>query len=152
MRDGQQLMAPLIGYIPPTIGFLPAENEAWLEVEKATKSVALYIGKELKKSVQAEGSISLAPGTYALQHKQKSAAWYAPDSYFQKRQLSVPAASDRSRYRRGALGQFVLFPTTTFAIHSGPVWNEDVGGLRVAQSDLSSIFFALPLGATIVVK
>ncbi len=146
------LHAPLIGYIPPLVGFLPAENEAWLEIDTQSKSLIVYRGKELVKSVPVEGVIGLKAGVYALQHKQKKAAWYAPDAYFTKRGLPVPGSQDRSRFRKGALGQYVLYPTTKFAIHSAPVWSDEVGGLRIAKADMSSIYFMLPIGATVVVK
>lgn len=142
----------VFAFIPPAPGFTPAENETWLAIERETKQLTLNRGKTTIKQIQAEGVVDLKEGLYALQHKQKRPLWYAPDSYFKKRRLSVPDSGDRQRYRRGALGQYVLYPTTTFPIHSGALWTNDVGGLRLSRADLSSIYYMLPIGASIVVK
>lgn len=145
-------LAPLVGYFPPAVTYLPADNETWLEINRETRMLVLYKGKGVIKEIQGEGQVSIAPGDYYLQHKQKQPLWYAPNEYFAKRQLTVPSSNDRLRYRRGALGKFALFPTTTFPIHCAPIWTEDVGGLRVSSTDLSSIYYMLPVGAPIVVK
>ena len=147
-----KMFAPLIGYFPPAATYLPAENESWVEILRASKKVLIHKGLSIVAEIQGEGDIPLAPGEYYIQHKQKSPLWYAPDEYFSKRQLEVPAQGDRSRYRRGALGQFAIYPTTTFALHCGPVWTEDVGGLRISSSDLSSVYYTLPVGAPVVVR
>ncbi|MCB0322682.1 MAG: L,D-transpeptidase [Bdellovibrionales bacterium] len=146
------LFAPLIGYFPPAHAYLPADNETWLEIDKAGKKLTLFKGKSPIKEMTGEGEISIGSGDYYLQHKQKQPLWYAPDQYFERRQLAVPEPGDRLRYRRGALGSYALYPTTTFPIHCGPVWSEDVGGLRISAADLSSIYYMLPVGAPIVVK
>ncbi len=146
------VMAPLIGYFPPLMSFVPAENEIWLEVDRATAKLSLYKGREIVKQIQGEGVVSMNTGEYFLQHKQKSPLWYAPNDYFTKRQLAVPSSENRLRYRRGALGELALFPTTTFPIHSAPLWSDEVVGLRISQADLSSFYFMLPVGAPVVVK
>ena len=146
------VMAPLIGYFPPLMSFVPAENEIWLEVDRTTAKLSLYKGREIVKQIQGEGVVSMNSGEYFLQHKQKAPLWYAPNEYFTKRQLAVPASENRLRYRRGALGDLALYPTTTFPIHSAPLWSDEVGGLRISESDLASIYFMLPVGAPIVVK
>lgn len=146
------VMAPLIGYFPPLMSFVPAENEIWLEVDRATAKLSLYKGREIVKQIQGEGVVSMNSGEYFLQHKQKAPLWYAPNEYFTKRQLAVPPSENRLRYRRGALGDLALYPTTTFPIHSAPLWSDEVGGLRISEADLASIYFMLPVGAPVVVK
>lgn len=146
------VMAPLVGFLPPTLGFIPADNEAWLEVDRLTKVISLYKGKNKIKEMQGEGSVSIDAGEYFIQQKQKYPLWYATDDYFSKRRLAVPSKEDRLRYRRGAYGPFAIFPSTNFPIHSGPIWSNDVGGLRISKGDLSSIYFTLPVGAPVVVK
>ena len=153
VADNQPVkMAPLVGFLPPTIGFIPADNETWLEVDRLTKSVILFKGKNKIKEMQGEGSVSIDAGEYFIQQKQKHPLWYATDDYFSRRHLSVPAKEDRLRYRRGAYGPFAIFPSTNFPIHSGPVWSSDVGGLRISKGDLSAIYYTLPVGAPVVVK
>ena len=144
--------APLIGYFPPAVSYVPAENETWLEISREQHQLTLFKGKNIVKKMNIEGTITLDVGDYFLQHKQKNPLWYAPNEYFAKRQLRVPNEEDRLRYRRGALGKFALFPTNTFPIHSAPVWTSEVGGLRVSEADLHSIFLMIPVGAPVVVK
>lgn len=152
-RDGvPQRLAPLIGYFPPAISYMPAENETWLELSRQQSTLTLYKGNSVVKEMKVEGSVALEPGDYFLQHKQKDPLWYAPNEYFAKRQLTVPPENDRRRYRKGALGKFALFPTTTFPIHCAPVWTNDVGGVRVSEEDLHSIFVMIPVGAPVVIK
>ncbi len=148
----EKLFAPLIGYFPPTLSYLPADNETWLEINKENSKIALYKGNALIKEMKVEGMASLPNGDYFLQRKQKEPIWYAPDNYFTSRQLKVPSVEDKLRYRKGALGKFALFPTTSFPIHCAPLWSEDVGGLKVAPADLASIYYMIQVGAPIVVK
>ena len=151
MASGPEF-SQLVGFFPPSKGFLPAQNQTWLEIDSKEKTVQIFRGQTSIRKIQAEGKVSLEPGTYSLQHKQKRPLWYAPDDYFAKRQLPVPPPGDRERYRRGALGQFALYPSVTFPIHSGPVWSDDVGGLRVSRSELSAIYYIVPIGTSVVVK
>ena len=145
-------MAPIIGYIPPALGFVPADNETWLQIKKSSKTLIVYKGSAKVKELKGEGTVAIATGEYALQHKQKRPLWYASDDYFRKRKLNVPPKNDKLRYRRGALGLYAIYPTPTFPIHSGPVWSEDVGGLKVSKADLSAIYYMLPVGSTVKVE
>jgi hypothetical protein len=148
----QEVFSPVLGYIPPMTGILPASNEMWIEIDTQALSVSLYHGNEIVKSFKAEGTVTIAPGKYALQYKQKYPTWYAPNSYFEKRALSVPAEQDRSRFMKGALGEYALYPTSGFIIHSAPFYSNDVGGLRVPEDELSAIFSQLQVGSSVVVK
>jgi hypothetical protein len=132
--------------------FKPADNEVWIGLNKNSKVIEIYKGQEKIKEIKGEGEISLAPGEYPLQHKQRNPLWYAPDEYFTKRELKVPPKGDHFRYRRGALGPYALYPTMDFIIHSGPFWSNEVGGFKVEESDLASVFLMLNTGTTIVVK
>ncbi|HQH29108.1 MAG TPA: L,D-transpeptidase [Oligoflexia bacterium] len=147
-----KLMAPLIGYFPPSLGYLPADNETWLEIVRESKKLVLHRGNSVVKELQAEGAIDLSPGEYYLQNPLKDPLWYAPDEYFKKRKLRVPPDGDRMRYRRGALGKYALYITTTFPIHCGSVWTEDVGGLRVSTADMSAIYYMLPMGTPVIIR
>ncbi len=153
LADNQPVkMAPLVGYLPPTLGFIPADNETWLEVDRLSKMVILYKGNNKIKEIQGEGNVSIDAGEYFIQQKQKHPLWYATDDYFTRRRLTIPTKEDRLRYRRGAYGPFAIFPSTNFPIHSGPIWSSDVGGLRISKGDLSAIYYTLPVGAPVVVK
>ena len=145
-------LAALVGYFPPSDAFLPADNETWIMIESASSKILVFRGETKVKEIQAEGKVTMGLGNYNLQHKQKRPLWYANDDYFAKRNLPIPPAGDRARYRRGALGTFVLYPKVDFPIHSGPIWSEDVGGLRVSRADLSAIYYMVPVGTAVVVK
>lgn len=144
--------APIIGFFPLTATFNPADNEVWLELDRESRQLKVYKGKKEIKTIKGEGIVALAPGEYPLQHKQKSPLWYAPDEYFENRELRVPPRGDNFRYRRGALGAYALYPTMDFIIHSGPFWSREVGGMKVSESELSSIFLMINVGTPIVVK
>jgi hypothetical protein len=101
---------------------------------------------------KGEGLGQVVPGRYELLHKQRNPLWYAPDAYFAKRGLMVPPAGDRARFRRGALGDFVLFLNKDTPIHSGPIWSEDLGGARLDENDLSRVYYKVEAGTPIQVE
>jgi hypothetical protein len=53
---------------------------------------------------------------------------------------------------RGALGAQALFLDEGRAIHSGPVWNDDVGGIKLSSQDMAMIFDVVGVGATVEVR
>lgn len=150
--ERQRVMAPLLGYFPPTKDYLPAVNESWLEVDRKNSTITLYEGKNAVRKVNAEGQVTIHSGDYFLLHKDKQPKWYASDEYFHARGLSVPPELDATRYLRGALGPVALYPVAGFPIHSSPLWSKDVGGLRVLPSELTPLFDSLEVGARIVVR
>jgi hypothetical protein len=110
------------------------------------------VGNNKVQDFKASGTVSLASGAYALQRKDREPLWYAPDTYFERRMLQVPPPQDPIRYRRGALGSYAMFLTPESFIHSSLVCSEEVGGLKLEETELSSLFEALPLGSSVVVK
>ena len=144
--------SPILGYIPPMTGVLPAANEIWLEIDGSAKTMTLIKGEQKLKTVSMQGQLPLAPGKYALQYKQHSPTWYAPDSYFEKRHLQIPGEQDQGRYLKGALGEYALYPTSNVVIHSSPIWSNEIGGLRVKKNEIAEVFSQLSLGSSIVVK
>ncbi len=133
-------------------GILPAANEIWLEIDSSKKTMSLIKGEERLKTISMQGQIPLAPGKYALQYKQHFPTWYAPNSYFEKRNLQVPSEQDQGRYLKGALGEYALYPTSSVIIHSSPIWSDEIGGLRVKKDEIAEVFSQLSLGSSIVVK
>lgn len=83
--------------------------------------------------------------------KQEDPAWYAPDSYYQRRQMEVPAANDGSRYLRGVYGDQALFCDATNAIHSSPAGLDEVGGIKIADEDLALVYQSLEIGDIITI-
>jgi hypothetical protein len=99
-----------------------------------------------------EGIDSLKPGQYQVLHKQRNALWYAPDQYFTERGLKVPPQGDKSRYLRGALGDFVVFINKDTPIYSGPIWTEEIGGVRLSDDEMSRLYYRMEVGVPIEVR
>ena len=53
---------------------------------------------------------------------------------------------------RGALGAQALFLTQNIAIHSGPIWNDDVGGVKLSSADMALLFKVIGLGTKVEVR
>ena len=160
LANGQIVIARPIPKISTTdelkmFGFLPIQGVhagAWLSLDTATSSLTLMEGDSALTTSKVEGLPQLRPGKYQVLHKQRSALWYAPDSYFSARDIPIPGQGDKSRYRRGALGEFVVYLSKDFPVHSGPVWSPDIGGLRLSELELSKIYYKIPVGADVEVK
>ena len=138
------------------LGFMPistaSHSGAWMSLDISKKTVSVMEGDRAVSVLLGEGLENLKPGTYQLLHKQKNALWYAPDSYFTTRNLKVPAQGDRSRYRRGALGEFVLYLDKDTPIYSGPVWDDEIGGIRLAESEMAKLYNSIDTGSSIEVR
>lgn len=137
------------------LGFLPVLGThagIWLSVDSSKKEISLMDGNRVLSSSSAEGTDRIEPGTYQVLHMQKDALWYAPDSYFRMRNLPVPSQGDKARFRRGALGEYAIFINKDTPIHSGPVADQEVGGIRLKEADLSKIYYQLQVGSIIDVK
>jgi len=160
LKDGMIVLsrpAPAVSALPPQrlLGFAPfpaARVDPWLSISTADRTISLMEGDKILLSSRGEGIENLQPGLYQILHKQLNALWYAPDSYFKSRNLPLPPEGDRSRYRRGALGDFALYITRDTPIHDGPVWDSDIGGIRVPENDISGIYYRLAVGAVVEVK
>lgn len=137
------------------LGFVPAEafhDGKWLSIDSKSNTVRLMDGQSEIRSGPVAGASLLRPGTFAIQHKQRGALWYAPDQYFSSRGLKVPGTGERGRYLRGALGDFSLFIDKNTPIHSGPVESREIGGIRAEENLLSEIYYSLDVGAPIEVR
>lgn len=145
-------MAPVVGYFPNVDKFFPAVNEHWISINKATKTVSLFRGDEKLSDIDATGEITLKEGTYGLLHKERGPLWYAPDEYFTRRGIEIPESDDLGRYRRGAYGDYALFLPDSLAIHSSPIWTNEVGGIKVSEKDIKKIYATLNVGSQIVVQ
>lgn len=139
-----------LGFVPPLAATTAAGR--WLSIDVGHRKIALMEGDRILDSADVEQLGPVERGNYQLLHKQRNPLWYAPNSYFSRRRLTVPPQGDRSRYRRGALGDFALFIDKDTPIHSAPIWAEDVGGIRLKEESLSRIYYRLEIGSVIEVK
>ncbi len=145
-----RLFSPIVGYIPDR--FLSHAGPSFrLELDLGKNSLVLFEGNKQIASAKADGSLNLTPGAQlSIKLKEKHPAWYAPDSYFTSRGLSVPRPSDHeSRLRRGALGELALFLSDGQVIHSAHWWTSEVGGWRVNETALKSIFEKIESGTRV---
>jgi hypothetical protein len=137
------------------LGFLPtrlSQQTFWLAIDKEAGTLSLMQGEKNVFTAEAEGTERLQPGVYSLLHKQRDPLWHAPDSYFTTRHLPVPPEGDRSRFRRGALGEMVLYLNQDTPIHGGIVWSEEVGGLRLDVDELTRLYTEVGVGAPIEIR
>lgn len=164
VRDGSIVISravPAVSAENPVgvLGFLPLTGTLkghWLSINLADQKLKFMEGDKVLSETPWQGSLQgkslIKPGTFKLVHKQRNPLWYAPDSYFTKRHLALPSQNDRARFRRGALGEFALFLDKETPIHSGPIWTEDIGGIRIDEHVLSRIYYQLEIGAPIEVQ
>lgn len=138
----------LFGFVP----LVSLHQGTWLSIKRDEKKIELFDGDRLLSSTDTPGLDRMTPGTYQVLHKQKAPLWYASDEYYQKRGMAVPPQGDRSRYLRGALGDFAIFIDKDLPLHSGPVWTPEVGGLRLDEASISRIYYTLSVGSIVEIK
>lgn len=139
-----------LGFIPAALHGTPSGS--WLSIDREHSSIQLMKGDQVVYKLKGDGFPELKGGLYKVKHKQRNPLWYAPDSYFQERNLQPPAEGDKSRFRRGALGDFVIFIDQETPIHSGPMWLPAIGGVKMDEADLSKVYYSLEVGSEIEVK
>jgi hypothetical protein len=138
------------------LGFMPLPQASrvgpWVLIDTKKAELALMDGDSPVTVASGEGIDSLKPGQYQVLHKQRNALWYAPDQYFTERGLKVPPQGDKSRYLRGALGDFVVFINKDTPIYSGPIWTEEIGGVRLSDDEMSRLYYRMEVGVPIEVR
>jgi hypothetical protein len=147
---GQGSSDKAFGFIPASLHAAPTGS--WLVIDRSSKSLALMKGDQVVSKLKGEGFTKLTPGVFKVKHKQRSPLWYAPDGYFNARNMAIPAEGDKARFRRGALGDFVVFADQDTPIHSGPIWLDEIGGVKMDEAELSKIYYSLEVGSAIEVK
>jgi hypothetical protein len=123
-----------------------------LVVHGASHSLTLSLPGSAPVTVKAQGTYALKPGSYKVALKQTEPLWYAPPTYYLRRGIQVPADGSKARYMRGALGSKAIFLDREIPIHSGPVWTEEIGGLRLSEEDMARIFDAVAVGGRVEVR
>ena len=144
----------------PILGFMPSKHSQkavvhkghWLKIDRASKEIELMDGDTAVESVHGDGIQSLKPGKYSIVHKQEAPLWYAPNNYFESRLLSVPSESNSLRYRRGALGNAAIFLDENTPIHNGPIWRDEIGGVRVEDDQMARLFQLLDVGSVVEIR
>ena len=121
-------------------------------IETTKHTLTLSLPGESPITVKAQGAYALKKGTYTVALKQTDPLWYAPPTYFLRRGIKVPPDGSKARFMRGALGHQAIFFDKQVAIHSGPVWNDEIGGLKLSQEDMAKLFETVAIGTQIEVR
>jgi hypothetical protein len=66
--------------------------------------------------------------------------------------MKVPADGSKERFMRGALGHQALFFDKQLAIHAGPVWNDEIGGIKLSREDMNAVYETISVGTAVEVK
>lgn len=136
--------------VPGTGAGAPSPAPIRLSLNAAAGTLTVRGLDRVPLRIPVEGADKLAlPATLSVILKQESPLWYAPDSYFRRRGLRVPAPFAQERLRRGALGPFALFLSGGIPLHTGPLSSNEVGGLRVSEEIGAALFSLVPLGTPI---
>ena len=132
---------------------LPSEDLApKLTIDSTKHTLTLSRPGETPITMKAQGAYSLKKGTYTVALKQSDPLWYAPPSYFLRRGMKVPADGSKERFMRGALGRQALFFDKQLAVHSGPVWSDEIGGVKLSREDMNTVFETVSVGTAIEVR
>ena len=149
----------LLGFFPgsfpslvTTNNELKAREGKWLVIDRNLNRISLNEGGNELVEVSSTGLDLLPQGTFSVVLKQRSALWHAPDSYFSSRNLPVPPVGDLERFRKGALGEFVVFLDKETPLHSGPVALEEIGGAKLNEDDLAKIYYQIETGTPVEIR
>ena len=123
-----------------------------LIIETTKHTLTLSSPGETPITMKAQGAYALKKGTYSVGLKQADPLWYAPPTYFLRRGMKVPADGSKARFMRGALGHQALFFDKQVAVHSGPVWNDEIGGVKLSSEDMAKLFETVGIGTQIEVR
>ncbi len=146
-------MNNLVGFFPPSKDFTPAFNELWLEVDTNAETISVKNGNRTVNKFETYGAKFAAKGNFFITSKNSlsnntAPKWQAPDSYFSSRGLAVPQDTNRV----GAYGKTAIFGTDNLVIHTSPFWTSEVGGIKVSERKLDTVFASLPVGSPIIIK
>jgi hypothetical protein len=123
-----------------------------LIIDTSKHSLTIHRQGELPLVLKAQGAYAMKHGNFSVTRKETNPLWQAPPTYFLRRGLSVPVEGSPERSMRGALGARALFLDQGRVIHSGPVWNDDVGGIKLSSQDMAMLFEVVAVGATVEVR
>lgn len=132
----------------------PVENAELprLLIDTSTHSLTVTIPGKEPMVMKAQGAYALTKGSFSVARKAVDPLWQAPPTYFLRRGLKVPEEGSSARSMRGALGHQALFLSKSVAIHSGPIWNDDVGGVKLSSTDMAMLFDVVSVGAAVEVR
>jgi hypothetical protein len=143
---------PLLGFMPTKQMAEPTRQGTWLRITRSSRKIEVVQDGRTTSVISGDGVQALRPGTYTIAHKQETPLWYAPDQYFALRDIEVPTNNETERFRRGALGTAAVFLDADTPIHNGPVWRDEIGGVRIDDQAMSALFNTLKVGDAVEVR
>jgi hypothetical protein len=143
---------PLLGFMPTRQAVEPTRQGTWLRISRSSRKIEVVQDGRTTTVISGDGVQSLRPGTYSIAHKQETPLWYAPDQYFAVRDIDIPTNNETERFRRGALGTAAVFLDADTPIHNGPLWRDEIGGVRIDDEDMLALFNTLKVGDIVEVR
>lgn len=128
------------------------ESMPHLVIETKRHTLTLVVPGAEPVVIKAQGAYTLKTGARSVIKKEVEPLWQASPAYFLRRGLPVPAPDAPFRSLNGALGHKALFLDGAIPLHSGPIWSDDVGGVRVSTHDMAMLFDVLPVGAKVEIR
>lgn len=143
-------------------GFMPVTNEPstkvqssekiWAFIDRSAEVLLIQRGDETILSLRADVADSVPYGKFSMILKQENPLWYAPEEYFIRRNELPPAEGSSDRFRRGALGDSALFLNDDLLIHSAPINDSSISGIRLDPEGISNVYKLLPVGSQIIIR
>lgn len=130
----------------------PTQVAPLLTIDTSTHSLTIAQPGQAPLTFKAQGAYALKRGTYTVELKQTNPQWYAPPTYFMRRGLKVPPEGSKARFMGGALGHQAIFFDKQIAIHSGPIWTDEIGGVKISREDMAALFESVTVGAKLEVR
>jgi lipoprotein-anchoring transpeptidase ErfK/SrfK len=66
--------------------------------------------------------------------------------------MVVPEEGSRERFKRAALGSQTIFLNNQTPIHSGPVWMQEIGGIRLSTAEMQQVFSTITVGTRVEIR
>lgn len=125
---------------------------AQIIISRADKTITAIQPGSSPMVFKSEGAQYLSTGSFSVTLKEDKPLWYAPNSYFVNRSLEVPDQGSRSRFMRAALGRRALYLNDQTPIHCGPIWLQEIGGVRLRQSEMDQLYSMVNVGTRVEIR
>lgn len=130
-----------------------------LTIDKATQAVILEGtldpltgNSKVEKLGQLRKTVELGEGDYVVETRQQNPLWYAPDDYFKRRNLPIPAVGAKGRFLRAAYGEKGVFLSGGVALYQGEEAVPEINGVPMSAELMAKIYETLPPGSVVRVK
>lgn len=150
--QGSETSSPRASLRPDLAEPLESASGNTLVISRRDKTLTALPAGASPLVIKTEGAQFLPEGSFSVTVKEQDPLWYAPRDYFLKRSLPVPDEGSRERFKRAALGSKTIFLNNSTPIHSGPVWMQEIGGVRLSESEMEQIFSMVTIGTRVEIR